>query len=211
MRSLKVILTDLDGVIRHWDSDTIHAKEIEYGLEPGYLYSICFEEKLLAQVVTGQISDLEWRNRVQAKLSSSMGEALAKALVAAWENSEVHIDKAIMEFYRDHFPSAKVVLVTNATSRLNQDMEAHGLDTVFDSVLNSSELGCAKPSHSYFNKVMRQLGVGFDEVIYVDDSATNIQSATKLGIRSHHYQNHAQLVEFLVKIKGMNSSNFDDN
>jgi putative hydrolase of the HAD superfamily len=199
MHTLKVILTDLDGVIRHWKSDTIYKKEIEYGLDPGHLYSICFEESLLLQVITGQISDTEWRYRVQAKLLNSISESLAKELVNSWTNSEVYIDKTIIEFYKDHFPSAKVVLVTNATSRLNHDMKNHGLSNIFDGVLNSSELGFAKPSHSFFNKVMHLLGVGFDEVIYIDDAVTNVQSAIQLGIRSHHYQNHAQLVEFLVK------------
>ena len=207
MHSLKIILTDLDGVIRHWNSDTIHKKEIESGLEPGYLYSICFEENLLLKAVTGQISDTEWRGSVQAKLLNSIGESLVKELVDAWTNSEAHIDKTIIEFYKAHFPSAKVVLVTNATSRLSQDINNHGLDNMFDGIINSSEVGFAKPSHSFFNKVMRQLGVRFDEVIYIDDSETNVQSAMQLGIRSHHYQNHAQLVEFLVETQEMNSSN----
>ena len=207
MHSLKVILTDLDGVIRHWNSDSIHKKEIECGFEPGFLYSVCFEENLLLQVITGQISDAEWRNRVQSKLSRSMRESLAKELVDSWINSEVHIDKTIIEIYKDHYPNTKLVLATNATSRLNHDMKNQGLDTMFDGVLNSSELGVAKPSHSFFNKAMSKLGVGFDEVIYVDDSATNVQSAMRLGIRSHHYKNHTQLVEFLVETQRVNSSN----
>lgn len=207
MNAPKVILTDLDGVIRHWNSDAIHEKEIECGFEPGYLYSICFEENLLLQVITGQISDEEWRNRVQTQLTRSTSASLAKALVAAWTHSEVHIDKTIIEIYKEHYPNAKVVLATNATSRLNQDMKNHGLDNMFDGILNSSELGVAKPAHSFFNKAMSKLGIGFDEVIYVDDSETNVQSALRLGIRSHHYQNHTQLVNFLVETQRVNSSN----
>jgi putative hydrolase of the HAD superfamily len=207
MHSLKVILTDLDGVIRHWNSDSIHKKEIEFGFQPGYLYSICFEEKLLLKVITGQISDAEWRNRVQIILSRSMSKSSAKELVDSWTHSEVHIDEKIIEIYKEHYPSAKVVLATNATSRLNQDMKDHGLDNMFDVVLNSSELGVAKPSHRFFYKAMSILGVGFDEVIFVDDSVTNVQYAMRLGIRSHPYQNHTQLVEFLLETQRMNSSN----
>jgi putative hydrolase of the HAD superfamily len=203
MQSVKVILTDLDGVIRHWKSDSIHKKEVENGFKPGYLYSVCFEENLLSRVVTGQISDDEWRNRVQARLSSSMSESSAKELVDSWTNSEVYIDETIIEIYRNHYPRAKIVLATNATSRLNQDMKNHGLDNMFDGVLNSSELGLAKPSHSFFNKAMSELGVGVDEVVYIDDSLTNVQSAKRLDIRSHHYQNHTRLVEFLVETQSI--------
>ena len=206
MHSLKAILTDLDGVIRHWNSDSIRKKETECGLAPGYLYSICFEENLLLQVVTGQISDDEWRHRVRAKLSEMVSVSLAKELVDTWTHSEVQIDKTVIEIYRDRYPNAKLVLATNATSQLNQDMKSQGLDSIFDGVFNSSELGVAKPSHSFFYKIMNELGVGFDEVIYVDDSLTNVQSAMQLGIRSHHYQNHTQLAEFLVEVQRMNSS-----
>ena len=199
MQRVKVILTDLDGVIRHWNSDSIHKKEVENGFEPGYLYSICFEEDLLSRVVTGQISDDEWRNRVQARLSSSISESLAKELVDSWINSEVHIDKTIIEIYAKHYPRAKVVLATNATSRLKLDMKNHGLEGLFDEILNSSELGIAKPANDFFNTAMRKLGVRFDEVIYIDDSAKNVQSARRLGIRSHHYRNHTQLIAFLVE------------
>jgi putative hydrolase of the HAD superfamily len=160
-------------------------------------------------VITGQISDTEWRKRVQLKLSSSVCEYLAKELVESWSNSEVQIDETIIEIYKDHFPNAKVVLVTNATSRLTQDMKNHGLDNIFDEVINSSELGLAKPSHSFFRNVMQKLSAGLDEVIYIDDSETNVQSAMQLVIRSHHYKNHTKLVEFLVETRVMNSSNFD--
>jgi putative hydrolase of the HAD superfamily len=207
MGPLKAILTDLDGVIRHWNSDSIHKKEIECGVESGYLYSICFEENLLSQVITGQISDDEWRNSVQTKLSGSMSESSAKELVDSWTHSEVYIDKTIIEIYKDHYPNAKVVLATNATSRLNQDMKDHGLENLFDSVFNSSELGVAKPSGSFFIKAMSELGVGCDEIIYVDDSSVNIQSAAKLGIRCHHYQNHTRLVEFLAGTQRTYSTN----
>lgn len=207
MHSVKVILTDLDGVIRHWNADPIHKKEVENGFEPGYLYSICFEEKLLLHVITGQISDDGWRNRVQARLSSLMSDTSAKELVDTWTNSKVYIDETIIEIYKKHYPKAKVVLATNATSRLNQDMKNHGLADMFDGVLNSSELGIAKPSHSFFTKGMNELGVGSKEVIFIDDSITNVQSAMQLGIRSHHYQNHMQLVEFLVETQRMKSSN----
>lgn len=198
MRSLKVILTDLDGVIRHWNTNSLHRKEGSLGLTSGHLFSICFEKNLLKQAVTGQILDSEWRNIVQTKLSSSIGESSAKELVESWTNSEVLIDKKVIEIYKKHFPEAKVVLVTNATTRLDLDMRSHGLDGIFYKVINSSELGLAKPAHDYFNEALNRLGVRFDEVIYIDDTVINVESAILLGIRSHHYQNHTQLVEFLV-------------
>jgi putative hydrolase of the HAD superfamily len=198
MRLLKVILTDLDGVIRHWDSDALHIKEVVLGLASGHLYSICFEKELLSQAVTGKIADVEWRRLVQERLAQSVGETSAEELADAWTNSEVIIDRAIIGIYARYFPEAKVVLATNATSRLQMDLKNQGLDDMFDGILNSSELGIAKPSHGYFNKAMSELGVRYEDVIYIDDSRANVQSAQQLGIRSHQYKNHTHLVEFLI-------------
>ena len=209
MGSLKVILTDLDGVIRHWNSASLNKAEVELNLPKGYVFSICFEKELLLQVITGQISDSEWRKIVQAKLSRLLGESLAKGLVDSWTNSEVFIDKTIIESYKKHFPKAKVILATNATTRLHQDLRNQGLNNMFDGILNSSELGCAKPSRRFFNQALDKLGIGVDEVIYIDDSIKNVQSARQLGIRSHHYQDHTQLVEFLLDAKKIYFSNSD--
>lgn len=198
MNSIQAILTDLDGVIRHWNSDDLHQKEMSFGLESGHLFTICFEEDLLSQVITGQISDSQWRDQVQAKLSNSIGMSRSKELVDAWTNSTVRIDKTILEIYKTHFPNVKVFLSTNATTRLNQDLNNHGLGGMFDGIFNSSELGVAKPADAYFQEVMKRLRIRGEGIIYVDDSATNVQAAKRLNFRSHHYQNHARLVEFLV-------------
>jgi putative hydrolase of the HAD superfamily len=201
MQLIKAILTDLDGVVRHWDSDGLRAKEVAFGLESGHLFSICFEKSLLSQAITGQISDDEWRHIVQTKLSRSVSASSAKELVDTWTHSKVQIDREIVKMYRDHFPEAKVIVATNATTRLPLDMKLHHLDGMFDGVLNSSELGVAKPAHGFFNKAMHQLGTRFDEVIYIDDSARNVQSGMQLGICSHHYQNHTQLLRFLANVQ----------
>ena len=89
MQSLKAILTDLDGVIRHWGSEALHVMEERFGLAKGHLFGICFEKNILAQVVTGQISDQEWREIVQAKLSRSINKTNAEELVRLWINSEI--------------------------------------------------------------------------------------------------------------------------
>jgi len=198
MQSLKAILTDLDGVIRHWSSEALHVKEERLGLARGHLFGICFEKSILAQVVIGQISDREWREIVQAKLSSSISKTGAKELVSLWTNTEFQIDEKIIEIYKEHFPGAKIVLTTNATTRLREDLKNQGLGDIFDAIMNSSELGVAKPAHAYFTEVLRRLGVRMDEVIYIDDAAGNVEAARELGIRSHHYQNHEGLVAFLV-------------
>jgi len=204
MNSIKIILSDLDGVIRHWNSHLLHQKEVSLGLEIGYLYSICFEDNLLAQVLTGKISDVKWRDIVQTRLSNSLGELVSKELVVTWTNSKVTIDKKILEIYKAHFPRAKVFLATNATTRLNEDLSSQNLDGMIDGIFNSSELGVVKPSHAFFKEVLNRLHVGCEDLIYIDDTEINVQAAQQMNIRSHHYQNHKHLIEFLEETQKRN-------
>jgi putative hydrolase of the HAD superfamily len=198
MGSINVILTDLDGVIRHWNNESLHQKEVDNGLARGYLHSVCFERELLSKAVTGKISDSEWRIKVKDRLAIAIGERLADVLVHEWSNYEAIIDNRVIEIYRQYIPGAKLVLTTNATSRLDQDLKSQGIDDRFDEVFNSSELGVAKPSHNFYKKVVSKLGVRIEEVIYIDDSLINVEAAELLGIRSHQYKDHAQLEAFLL-------------
>lgn len=198
MGLINAILTDLDGVIRHWNSAPLYQKEVENDLKRGYLFSICFEQELLSKAITGKITDEEWRYRVKEKLASSLSETLANELLHSWSNSEATIDNTVIEIYQQFVPEAKVVLTTNATSRLNQDLKNQGIDNAFGAIFNSSELGVAKPSHRFFNKVISRLGVRIENVIYIDDSTENVKSAEQLGIRSHQYKNHTHLKAFIL-------------
>ena len=201
MQSVKVVLTDLDGVIRHWSSEALREKEIVFGLAGGHVFSICFEKRLLLKAITGQITDEEWRESVRTKLLRSVSEPSTRKLVEAWTYSKVFIDRNIVRIYKEYFSEARVIVATNATTRLPLDMKLHHLDNMFDGVINSSNLGTAKPAHDFFYKAIEQLEAQVADVIYIDDSAENVQAGKQLGIRSHHYQDHTQLVRFLEDIQ----------
>ena len=63
------ILTDLDGVIRIWSPEIHRKAERATGLPEGAIPSAAFSDDLLPLVITGQISDDEWRRRIADLLS----------------------------------------------------------------------------------------------------------------------------------------------
>lgn len=200
MKSIKFILSDLDGVVRHWRSDRLHALEVDAGVEAGAVFAICFEKTLLKQAITGALSDEQWRLAVEGKLALAVGDTTAKALVTAWTNSTAHIDRHVVDAYRAHFPQARIIMTTNATSRLPHDMVQQQFVGLFDGIMNSSVLGVAKPDPAFFRQILAQLGASVAETIYVDDSAENVAAAIRLGIRSHHFTNRRQLLAFLASV-----------
>ena len=62
----------------------------------------------------------------------------------------------------------KVVLITNATSRLSDDLRRLGLDGAFDHVVNSSAVGAAKPDPAIFRTALAVAGVEVADALFVD-------------------------------------------
>lgn len=63
----KVLMVDLDGVIRPWEGQDGRI-EPSYGLPKGAIRQIPFSPNLLSLAVTGQITDEEWRQRIAERL-----------------------------------------------------------------------------------------------------------------------------------------------
>jgi putative hydrolase of the HAD superfamily len=56
-----------------------------------------------------------------------------------------------------------------------------------DVALFSSDLGCRKPAPEAFTAACRRLGTPPGDVLFVDDSAANIDGAASIGLDVHHF------------------------
>lgn len=65
--------------------------------------------------------------------------------------------------------------------------EQLGYDGLCDIDAYSCALGVAKPDAAYFHRLLELAGVGADEVLFVDDSTTNIAAAREVGLRTIHH------------------------
>ena len=59
MSKIKVILSDLDGVIRNYPIYQSSEAEVALGLEAGGLLPVAFQRKYLEPVITGLMTDEE--------------------------------------------------------------------------------------------------------------------------------------------------------
>ena len=82
-----------------------------------------------------------------------------------------------------HLPEHQHVLLSNASHMyLLPIMERLGLNSLFERVFVSSEIGFAKPDERAYTFVLKQMSVGPSDAIMIDDSARNIDSAKSIGI-----------------------------
>ena len=65
-RVAKVLIIDLDGVVRDWDPAVARAAEQRHGLPSGCIEEAAFAAAPLMAAVTGRVTDEEWRSGIAA-------------------------------------------------------------------------------------------------------------------------------------------------
>jgi putative hydrolase of the HAD superfamily len=180
VRRIRALLCDLDGVVRHWPEEGAAAVEREHGLPAGALAAAAFEPALLRAATTGEITDEEWRSRIAAALAAEYGDQ-AQAAVEAWNALDGILDAEMLALLAEVRAAVPVVLVTNATTRLEQDLRAAGLEGRFDAVANSAELGVAKPDRLMFERAAGLVGVPLSDCAVVDDRPSHLEQAREAG------------------------------
>lgn len=177
----RVFVFDLDGVIRHWNPDIVSNAERTNGLPDDALLGTAFEPELLLGAVTGVVTDEAWREEVVRRLLELYPTANAAGAVTAWSEPAGEILDGSLDVLARARKIGTVCLLSNATSRLESDLAALGIDGAFDHIFNSSRIGFAKPDAQVFAHVERNLGTEPDQIVYLDDGAVNVQTALDRG------------------------------
>ena len=198
------LLLDFDGVIRRW-KDNDAAIEARFGLPGGAIRAAAFSPRLLTPAILGTISDESWRASIVAELERRHA-AQACEIVRLWSEPPGEIDAGTMAILSRCRPGVRLVLATNATSRLDRDLQALGLMNRFHAVVNSSEIGATKPSPAFFEAALQRAGARADEALFVDDSFANVEAAANLGILAHHFRGHDAMRAFLQDAGALNES-----
>ena len=194
----RALLVDLDGVIRHWRGQGDPKIERETGLPPGAIRVAAFSTDLLLPAITGHVSDEEWRQQTVDRLAAQFPGANAAEAIARWSEPAGEIDDtvlALLERCREH---ATIVLVTNATSRLDRDLAQLGIAGAFDRTVNSSVVGHPKPEPEIFAAALAAAGVPAGAAFFVDDKAEFVAAAEMIGIAGHHFRDLAALRDALT-------------
>lgn len=180
-------MIDFDGVLRVWDAAIISDAEAAHGLPAGRLRKAVFDDVArLHRAVTGEITDDEWREQIALELEASFGPGGRRA-VAQWSLPAGRVDEEVLHLLRRERGRRTIALFSNATTRLDADLDRLGLSDEFDVVFNSSTLGVAKPARAAFVAVAESLDSDPAECFFVDDAEPNIRAAARVGFQTHLY------------------------
>ncbi|WP_217170102.1 HAD-IA family hydrolase [Streptomyces sp. AC512_CC834] len=199
------VLCDIDGVVRHWPA--ADALEEAHGLPLGALATAAFAPGRLLPAITGRITDAQWRAAVAADLTDTYGShERACAAVTAWSDLLPVVDEEVVALLRQAREVAAVALVSNATTRLECDLERQGLADLADTVVNTARIGVAKPDPQVYRIAAGQLGAAADRCLFIDDTAANVVAAREAGMTALHYRRFEDLRRALAPLFGGSSS-----
>jgi HAD superfamily hydrolase (TIGR01509 family) len=79
-------------------------------------------------------------------------------------------------------------------------LDRMGFAGTFDKIYSSAHLGLKKPAAEFFAKVVDDLGVQKDEVLFWDDDQQNIDGAREYGIHAEFYKDYDSFLSTIAKI-----------
>lgn len=179
--AIDLLLTDLDGVVRHFDRRVADDLEIEHGLEIGSLRREAFEHPRGQAAITGGLTRAAWADDVGAAVGSP--EA-ARAWLGTWGAPDLEMVSLLGDV---RAAGIRVAVLTNGTDTIHDELATVGLTDAFDQVFCSWFIGIAKPDMRVFTHVCDTLLVDPARVLFIDDSPANVVGAAAAGLIAHDF------------------------
>lgn len=187
------VLCDLDGVIRFYDMSEVTRLERAAGLPEGTTASVGYAPENDLPLLLGRITREQWADSIVQGLLPRVSPYEAENLARAFTTADFHADTTVVDLLRRVRDQCPLVLVTNATRWLDEDLDRLGLTDLAHSVVNSSHVGVAKPDPRIYEIAVGRAGVTADRCLFVDDTRENVDAAVALGMTGVHHRDPADL------------------
>jgi epoxide hydrolase-like predicted phosphatase len=93
----------------------------------------------------------------------------------------------------------KTALLSNNSKKKAEELRRIGLDKHFDVFEISDETGLEKPAEESYKHLASSLKISLKELIFIDDTESNLAPSKNLGFTPILYKNYKKLVEELGK------------
>ncbi|MFL9828725.1 HAD family hydrolase, partial [Rhodoplanes sp. SY1] len=108
------------------------------------------------------------------------------------------VDEDVVPLVHQLRSSCKLGLLTNAPSPFVRGiLRSHELEKLFDAVVVSSEIGCAKPDAQAFRAILAALCVEPHQAVMIDDNPRNVAAAEGIGMDGLLFRSAGELEQAL--------------
>ncbi len=192
-RGVRVVVCDLDGVLRRFDPSLWDELDAMTGAAAGTSFAAVLGHPYLREVVRGRGTHARWRELAAAHLISTGCEpSLARRAVERWASTQAVVDRGVREeLLRLRASGVPVFVLTNGTDRIPEELAALGLEDVVGEdgrfLLNTADLGAAKPEPEAYERARERIGrvlgraLPPERLALLDDSPGNVEGAADRG------------------------------
>lgn len=204
------IIFDFGGVILNLDYHLTSTAFEKIGLTSfDDLYTQFGQSHLFDQLETGKISAEEFRNAIKKHLPEGTTNT---QIDAAWNAMLLNHPKERLDMLHTLKGSFRTFLLSNTNiihyhafrKILWEEHQMDGLDTLFEQVYYSHDIGLRKPHPETFQWVLDQNNLKAEETLFIDDSPQHIEGAKAAGLQTYHLKKGEEITElfsdFLAKL-----------
>jgi glucose-1-phosphatase len=185
----KLILFDIGGVIIDLDfRDARSTLESEYLMDPETFVALTrsgYQSEILSvteKVMIGAIGSEEYLAAFQRGCKRPVPLETVQRLRESMLGPERLEMLELLGQLKQRIPIAAFTNTMALHWSLLMDPKVYTFPRLFDQIFASHLIGEAKPRPQAFAKVLNALGLGPEEVIFIDDSELNVSGATQVGM-----------------------------
>lgn len=109
------------------------------------------------------------------------------------------LNEQILEFLKTIKGKFKLCIFT--TDIIQDDpLIREKIDPLFEKIYSASKLNITKKVKESYEFIAKDLSVLPEEILFIDDTFSNIEPAESAGFKTHHYKTNGELLEFLRSI-----------
>ena len=201
MTTIKNIVFDLGGVLYHIDYNlTIKAFE-NLGIKDFHEhFSQQKQNYLFNRLEKGQISDEDFIKEIKVLLPHCTREKIINAwnaLLIGLPKENIQLLQALSKKYRLFLLSnTNSIHIKHINKLLYKNYDLKSLDSLFDKVYLSHQIGKRKPNSETFEWVLKDAKILAQETFFIDDSIQHINNAKKVGIQTQLWVSNKPIKEF---------------
>src|SRR5574344_247897 len=189
------VLVDLDfsSCVKHFKEDIGYDKITEI-LDPSH------QKGIYSDLEEGLLPPDAFRNLI---LSESRPGSTPEQVDRCMWSLLVGMDSYKVQYLNDLSKKYGLYILSNnnpvSMQRCHEVFTLSGLDSkhVFKKEFISYQMKLLKPGQTIYREVVRQIGFPADQLLFIDDSLSNVQAAESVGIPSLHYKQSTDLVSQL--------------
>lgn len=192
-QEIRVVVSDLDGVLRVFDQTLWEELDQLAGTTAGTVFGAVLQNPYLEEVTRGRGTHARWRELARERLieAGSTTDA-ARAAVDRWAATPATVDHRVLaELRRFRNQGTAVFVLTNGTDRVPAELRELGLDGFLGAeqrfLLNTADLGAAKPEPEAFRRAQERIRevLGTEvlpsQLVLLDDSEGHVHGAKSVG------------------------------